>query len=60
MHKEFKRIADTGDLLLFQGSSFATKVQRVITMSDYDHVGMVLRYSNGKIVVFESTGQTVS
>ena len=29
-------------------------------MSEYDHVAMVLRYSNGKIVIFESTGQTVS
>lgn len=29
-------------------------------MSEYDHVGMVLRYSNGKIVILESTGQTVT
>jgi len=25
-------------------------------MSDYDHVAMLLRYSNGKLVMFESTG----
>ena len=29
-------------------------------MSEYDHVAMLLRYSNGKLVIFESTGQTVS
>ncbi len=27
-------------------------------MSDYDHVAMLLRYSNGKLVMFESTGST--
>jgi len=28
-------------------------------MSEYDHVAMLLRYSNGKLVIFESTGTTV-
>lgn len=53
---EFRKLADTGDILLFTGSSFVTRVQRAITMSDYDHVAMLLRYSNGKLVMFESTG----
>lgn len=54
-----KQIADTGDILLFKSSSFVTKVQRTITRSEYDHVAMLLRFSNGKLVIFESTGQTV-
>ena len=27
-------------------------------MADYDHVAMMLRYNNGKLVIFESTGST--
>jgi len=54
--KDFRKLADTGDILLFTGSSFVTRVQRALTMSDYDHVAMLLRYSNGKLVMFESTG----
>jgi hypothetical protein len=57
---DFRKIADTGDILLFTGTSFVTRVQRALTMSEYDHVAMLLRYSNGKLVMFESTGSTVS
>lgn len=60
MDIDFRKLADTGDILLFKGSSFVTKVQRAITMSEYDHTAMMLRYSNGKLVIFESTGSTVS
>ncbi|CDW89924.1 ph domain-containing protein [Stylonychia lemnae] len=42
----------------WKSTSFVTKVQRAITMSEYDHVAMLLRYSNGKLVIFESTGTT--
>ena len=57
---DFRREADTGDLILFKGSSVATKVMRTVTRSEYDHVAMLLRYSNGKLVILEATGMTVS
>ena len=55
---DFRREADSGDLILFKGSSIQTKVMRTVTRSDYDHVAMLLRYSNGKLVMFEATGMS--
>lgn len=49
---------DTGDILLFRSHAFMSKMQRVVTGSQYDHVGLLLRYSSGKIVVFESLNET--
>lgn len=37
--------ADTFDLLLFKNKTFMSKVQRFVTNSTYDHVGMILRSS---------------
>jgi hypothetical protein len=54
-HKDFLKIADTGDLLLFRGKSIITKIQRTLTMSDYDHVALLLRYSTGRLVILEAT-----
>lgn len=55
----FKDIADTGDLLFFKGKSMGCKIQRFFTRCDFDHVALVLRYKNDRIVLFESTGVTV-
>mmetsp|Transcript_21530 Transcript_21530/g.19096 ORF Transcript_21530/g.19096 Transcript_21530/m.19096 type:complete len:163 (+) Transcript_21530:211-699(+) len=40
--KEFKNLADNGDVLLFKSETFGTKMQRVVTRSGYDHVGMIV------------------
>lgn len=45
---------------MFRGQSLVTKLQRAITLSDFDHVAMLLRYSTGRLVIFEATAQTVS
>jgi hypothetical protein len=37
-----------------------SKVQRFFTRCDFDHVAIVLKYKNDKIVLFESTGTSVS
>ena len=59
MHNmRFTKIADTGDILLFKSKTLATKVQRAVTRSDYDHVAMILRYADGSLVLLESTGNT--
>lgn len=53
---EFKKMTCTGDLLLFRGRDMVSKFQRFVTKSEYDHVAMILKYSSGKIALFEATG----
>ena len=31
-------------------------MQRCVTKCDYDHIGIILRYSDNEIVLFEATG----
>ena len=31
-------------------------MQRTFTRSEYDHIGLVLKYKNGKAVIFEAVG----
>jgi len=47
---EFKELADNGDLLLFKSQTFGTKFQRVVTRSEYDHVGMIVLCETDKDV----------
>jgi len=39
---EFKEIGDNGDIILFKSKKYATKLQRAVTNSQYDHVGMIV------------------
>lgn len=32
------------------------RFQRLLTGSEYDHVGLVLRYKGAKVYIFEATG----
>ena len=52
-------MATTGDILLFRGRSFSSRLQRALTRSTYDHVAMILKYKNGRMFLFEATGQSV-
>lgn len=54
--EKFAELADTGDLLLFQSTTRVAAVQRTITGGQYDHVALLLRFANGKLVVLEATG----
>lgn len=54
--KEFVRMADTGDLILFRGKAFESRLQRVVTGSEYDHVAIVLKYSTSDIFLIEALG----
>lgn len=56
--KEFKAQAESGDLILFTSNSLAQSLQRMITLSDYDHVGIIYRYKAGDIAFLESTKET--
>lgn len=33
-----------------------SKIQRVITGDNFDHVALLLRYNNGELFIFESIG----
>jgi hypothetical protein len=53
---QFISQATTGDLLLFRAKSVASKLQRMVTKADYDHVALILKYASGRIGLLEATG----
>jgi len=55
---EFTRRACSGDIILFRGKDKRAKLQRAATGSLYDHVGLLLRNSNGELVILEALGMT--
>ena len=55
--KEFIDTAENGDILLFRRDAFLCKMQRTITSSEYDHVGMIIQTEEKgqrKILLLES------
>lgn len=58
-NSSFEKKADTLDLLLFQCKAFTAKMQRCVTKCDYDHIGIILRYTDNEIVLFEATGNVI-
>ncbi|CAD8122161.1 unnamed protein product [Paramecium sonneborni] len=56
--EEFLNWTETGDILLFETDHYMAKLQRGITGSKYDHVGMIVRekYEND-ILVFDVKNQ---
>ena len=55
---EVSLTADSGDLLLFQARGWFTGLQRTVTGSQFDHVAIILRYADSRVVYFESTATT--
>jgi len=55
---EFLRKADTGDIVLFNNPMAITYITKCCTRSQWDHVGMVLRYSDNpaELILIESAG----
>mmetsp|Transcript_33274 Transcript_33274/g.58381 ORF Transcript_33274/g.58381 Transcript_33274/m.58381 type:complete len:331 (-) Transcript_33274:310-1302(-) len=53
--KQFESTAVTGDLLLFRSFNIAARVQRLFTRATYDHVAMILRYTDGELGLLEAT-----
>jgi hypothetical protein len=51
---EFTRNANTGDIILFQGSTGLAKLQRVFTRSKYDHVALTVRNASDELCFFEA------
>lgn len=53
--EEFKILADSGDLMLFKSNTVASSMQRVFSLSDYDHVALIYKYPTGELAFLEST-----
>ncbi|KAM3127923.1 hypothetical protein pb186bvf_019993 [Paramecium bursaria] len=56
-NRQFLEKAESGDIILFQSKCFGGKMQRLLTGSNYDHVGLVLKYQSGVVYILEATGQ---
>ena len=68
---DFEALIDTGDLLFFKSATLGGRVQRFMTNSDFDHVGLALKYRKPipndttgqyivKLYILEATGVNVS
>eukprot|EP00656_Telonema_subtile_P055753 TRINITY_DN871_c0_g1_i3.p1 TRINITY_DN871_c0_g1~~TRINITY_DN871_c0_g1_i3.p1 ORF type:complete len:302 (-),score=108.58 TRINITY_DN871_c0_g1_i3:200-1105(-) len=55
---KFLRDSDTGDLILFDNNAKLTYVTKCFTRSKWDHVGMILKYSDNpdERILIESAG----
>jgi hypothetical protein len=51
--------AATADLLLFRSKHVASRLTRLFTWSEYDHVAFILRYSSGRLGLLEATEKNV-
>ncbi len=48
-------IGDNFDILLFKNKNLMSKVQRIFTNSDYDHVAMLLKTGDNEIYLLEAS-----
>jgi hypothetical protein len=53
-NSQFVKMVDHCDILLFRSKNF--NIQRLVLNSEYDHVGLLFRDPNDKILVIEATG----
>ena len=53
--EELYTSGDTFDVLLFKNRTMMSKVQRILTNSDYDHVAMLIKASNNELYILESS-----
>lgn len=54
---DFVSQVQNGDLLLFNGTDRAARLQRVATGAIYDHVGLLLRTVDDEVLLLEATGR---
>jgi hypothetical protein len=52
--RDFIKSAETGDIILFRTENFGAKLQRFFTVSDFDHVGMIIKLQKKDLMVFEA------
>jgi hypothetical protein len=49
--------AQTGDLLLFKSKSVGSLAMRLVSESEYDHIGLLVTLSNGRTYLMEALGR---
>lgn len=50
---------DTGDIVLFHNAHFASQATKVFTRSQWDHVGVIVRWRDNELKLLEVTSQGV-
>ncbi len=50
---------DTGDIILFHNSHLASQATKMFTMSQWDHIAIVIRWKDNGLKLFEATGNGV-
>jgi hypothetical protein len=53
--EDLRHTGDTFDIILFKNRTMMSKVQRILTNSDYDHVAMLLKTNNNELFILESS-----
>lgn len=56
-NEQFIDTVQSGDILLFKSTDISAKLQRGLTNSSYDHVGILLKDENNIVELLESTNQ---
>lgn len=56
---QLMQTASTADLLLFRGKHVSSRLTRLVTLGEYDHVAFILRYSSGRLGLLEATQKRV-
>ncbi|CAD8098652.1 unnamed protein product [Paramecium sonneborni] len=46
--------AEDGDILLFQGKDLNCHIQRTLTQSNFDHIGILIRLDENQVYLFEA------
>ncbi|KRX02643.1 hypothetical protein PPERSA_11983 [Pseudocohnilembus persalinus] len=52
---QFKEEAETGDIILFETDNFGSRMQRKFTNSKFDHVGLVIKFSDVDVRIFDAS-----
>lgn len=50
-YKDTLNFLNTFDIILFKGKNIMSKVQRLFTNSDFDHVGLILKTVSGNLIL---------
>ena len=52
---EFLSNADSGDLIFFRSKNYASMIQRCFMRGKYDHMAIIVRFSNGEVGFLEAS-----
>lgn len=53
--EQVRETCNTFDILLFKNKSLMSKMQRILTNSDYDHTALLLKTASNDLLMLEAT-----